>query len=475
MLPPSAASAAARLPLRAACASDVYAMVDACTDKSPTTRPELFHEVREALDGLVEPHELYLVVRRMRKKLKSKQHACVMSVLLLFELLMNELGSDFHLAVATHRKLPLQMNQVIKAGATPLAAGAKPVGGERQARADKCLELVAQWGERFRTKIAIGRPFVEWLAALKTKWRFPDPEPVAARPALAAAASPAQQLAVVDNVTSMLAELIVGAGSREAVRSDEIILQLAEQCRGFQVEIATLLSSAEERELPGLLGLNEKIVDVLALHASALANGPPRPPGLPALAVPPPTSAPSSASGPDSGYRSPANSFDLNAVHVDLGPVALGAAEAAEARRVSIDSSAYSTGSVSDDSADNIAPDGAEPGTGDSDHHYVGPASPPYHFAATGPRTPVKYVPPLAPAPAPSSPFAAAPGWGATPTYERGHWGAQQQQQQLQQQQLQEQQPAGAPFQQQYSQQQLLPTASPHTKRSTNPFDDIEM
>ena len=84
------------------------------------------------------------------------------------------------------------------------------------------------------------------------------------------------------------------------------------------------------------------------------------------------------------------------------------------------------------------------------------------------------------PAPAPSSPFAAAPGWGAMPTYERSNWGAQQQQQQLQQQQLQQTQPAqpwpaGALFQQSYSHQQLLPTASPRAKRSTNPFDEIEM
>mmetsp|Transcript_7545 Transcript_7545/g.13148 ORF Transcript_7545/g.13148 Transcript_7545/m.13148 type:complete len:486 (+) Transcript_7545:170-1627(+) len=236
-------------------------LIDEATEGCENPDMEKFRVLTRRMENITDKNALYELVRRMRKKLKAYDHSTVMNTLFLIDILMDESHSEFHMAM-THRKMLNQLCKVVDL----VKSGDKA----REQESEKCLELIGKWSHRFRHQLAIGRPFVDTQHILEKKgYVFPKAETSSApresaRPHLSG--SPTERRQIVGNVTRMLQEMITSASSPKDVQENEVIVQLTDQCRGFQRELAALLSTEEDSsKLDELLSLNEQVLQAIQM------------------------------------------------------------------------------------------------------------------------------------------------------------------------------------------------------------------
>jgi len=258
-------------------------------------------QITETVKSVHDPRTLQEIVRRLRKKLKpGNYHEVQLNSLAMLAVLMQECGPDLHLAVS-NRKLMLQMTKMVKVGAKK--------GATRFERfaADRVLELIETWGNRFHLQQALVPDICNAYEDLKKKkYAFPgkstfgeifersspsdrDPrlKPSAPRPTLDLATNVQEQADTIRNTVQMLAEMLFNAKSKVEVKNNEIINELVEHCSGIQNQIARELSAENENNFETLLGLNDQLVEVLFLHKRSVEVGPPSEGQKPTIFQPP--------------------------------------------------------------------------------------------------------------------------------------------------------------------------------------------
>mmetsp|Transcript_14457 Transcript_14457/g.27992 ORF Transcript_14457/g.27992 Transcript_14457/m.27992 type:complete len:670 (-) Transcript_14457:217-2226(-) len=265
----------------------------------------LNREISEKVSGINDPRQLAEIVRRLRKKLKSSDHNVVMNTFVLYETMMENAHADLLMAMS-FRKTMQQFIKVIKSGSSKSASRKKQIEG------DRALALLETWNAKYLNQPAMAKGIIDTYDLLrrkgvtyndssrsngdfeegagarssaasggrasskKSKSKGKGGTPLAnANAQLSGLAFP-EQASLIANVTSMLEELVFNVTSKEEAAKGDLIVELVEQCKGFQTVIAAKLSQEEDAEkMEALLKLNDRVLSVLELHKRAVTVGPP--------------------------------------------------------------------------------------------------------------------------------------------------------------------------------------------------------
>jgi hypothetical protein len=228
----------------------------------------------------------------------------VLNALTLIEACVKNCHMEFHKQVATEKFMAIM--------AKLAQSGADRRGREILEICEKAADLIQAWGEAFLPHRRECPFFVSVYHDLKSKGVHfgdqmdesrapvftpppvipddPDPLPVAAPApahvpgddmgaASATRASGNDMCLQVGSVVEMLTQMVQASDSAAEIRSNELLQELAAQCKSLQPQmislVETTMMSGIEEDLMNVMKVNEDLCTCISMYETACVDGPP--------------------------------------------------------------------------------------------------------------------------------------------------------------------------------------------------------